>query len=114
MAIIVKTPSPNKLLADIKAAVERKEVDTWQYDADGDFTHSPEQWARKAWLRPRIENGDLIFTILPRKDTPVSKIVYGVYHGRFIEMLLNHFDTAFSQTEATALPARGDVVKSSA
>ncbi|ERJ35113.1 hypothetical protein L810_2257 [Burkholderia sp. AU4i] len=32
----------------------------------------------------------------------MTKVVYGVYHGRFLEMLLAHFDHSFSNATATA------------
>jgi hypothetical protein len=32
----------------------------------------------------------------------MTKTIYGVYHGRFIEMLLTHFDNEFSAASATA------------
>ena len=31
--------------------------------------------------------------------------MYGIYHGRFIEMLLNHFDKRFTEASATANPS---------
>ena len=31
----------------------------------------------------------------------MSTVIYGVYHGRFIEMLLNHFDNRFTTVQAT-------------
>ena len=102
MAIIVNTPNPAQLLAAIKKAIDDGKVDTWAYDADGDFTHWPEQWRYNAWLRPVIAPGSLIFGLLGKKDTDMTKVVYGVYHGRFIEMLLTHFDDDFSAASATA------------
>jgi hypothetical protein len=41
-------------------------------------------------------------------------VVYAVYHGRFIEMLLAHFDEQMSGAAATAMPTTADVVKSAA
>lgn len=46
----------------------------------------------------------------------MTKPIYGVYHGRFIEMLLTHFDDSFASVAATAqketavdsFKARGD------
>ena len=102
MAIIVNTPNATQLLTAIKKAIDKGEVDTWTYDADGDVTHSPEQWKSKAWLRPVIAPGTLIFGLLGKKDADMTKVVYGVYHGRFIEMLLTHFDNDFSAASATA------------
>jgi hypothetical protein len=112
MAIIVNTPNPGQLLAAIKKEIEQKTVETWRYDADGDFTHTPNQWAYQAWLRPVVAPGTLIFGLLGKKDTQMTKVVYGVYHGRFIEMLLTHFDDQFSAASATAQKdARVDIFK---
>jgi hypothetical protein len=102
MAIIIKTEKPSTLLASIKKAIDVQEIDTWSYDSDGDFTHVPEQWKNKAWLRPELRIGELRFGILGQKETPLPKYIYGVYHGRFIEMLLNHFDNDFTSAFATA------------
>lgn len=112
MAVVVKTTTPKALLSAIKRAIDRGDIDTWSYDADGDFTHTAEQWRRRAWFRPRPDEGRLIFNILPPRTGDVSRLVYGVYHGRFIEMLLNHFDEKFSEAMATALPTNGDRTRS--
>lgn len=108
MAIIVQTNNPTGLLASIKKAIDNKEVETWSYDNDGDFTHTPEQWHKKAWLRPRIYPNELRFGILGPKDVKLSKTIYGVYHGRFIEMLLSHFDNSFITVSATAKKTEPD------
>lgn len=102
MALIVNAPNPKQLLADIKKAIDDKKIDTWVYDADGDFTHSPSQWIYQAWLRPIVAPGVLIFGLLGKQNVVMTKVIYGVFHGRFIEMLLNHFDNDFSATSATA------------
>ncbi|MDF2515934.1 MAG: hypothetical protein K0R59_1230 [Sphingobacterium sp.] len=108
MAIIIKTTSPQKLLAAIKEGINEDNIRTWSYDSDGDFTHTPEQWQNQAWLRPQILAGELRFGILENKNKKLSKSIYGVYHGRFIEMLLTHFDTQFSIAEATAQKSSPD------
>jgi hypothetical protein len=112
MAIVVKTDQPRALLSAIRAAIDNGAIETWSYDADGDFTHTPAQWKHKAWLRPSIADGDLIFTTVAPQKTAMTKAVYAVYHGRFIEMLLRHFDVSFSVARATALPSHGDSVGS--
>ena len=110
MAIRVTTAQPSSLLAAVKKAIDERKVDTWSYDSDGDFTHTPSQWAKKAWLRPRVQSSGLILNILNPKGVSLSKEIYGVYHGRFIEMLLAHFDDKFTDAEATAAVAVGDIV----
>lgn len=112
MAIIVTTANSSKLLADIKLAIDKGTVATWTYDSDGDFTHSADQWKHRAWLRPTISSEGIVFKILTPKETTMTGVVYGIFHGRFIEMLLTHFDLSFSQVVATALPSRGDIIKS--
>ena len=111
MAIHFDTKTPKKLLAAYKKAVDDGHVKTWSYDKDGDFTHTAEQWSRKAWLRPKIQEGTaLVFYILTPQDTSLSSIDYAVYHGRFIESVLNHCDKLFDQARASSMPEEGDVV----
>lgn len=108
MAVRVFCSNPSALLGSIKTEIRQASIDTWSLDSDGDFTHSPEQWKNKAWFRPKIETDKLVFYILGQKTVKMSKTVYGVYHGRLIEMLLSHFDTKFTQATATSLPVAGD------
>jgi len=102
MAIIVEVASPAKLLHQIKSVIFEKKIETWKYDTDGDFTHTPPQWLNKAWFRPVLGPDSLMFGLLGVKDVKMTKGIYGVYHGRFIEMLLSHFDVDFSAVSATA------------
>ena len=102
MSVHIPTSSPKELLSSIKAKIDKGEIRTWSYDKDGDFTHTPDQWKTKAWLRHRDVAGELVLGIIPPKGTTLSKEVYAVYHGRFIEMMLAHFDADFSRASATA------------
>ncbi len=112
MAIIVLTDEPRSLVAAIKASIDSGAIQTWSYDADGDFTHSAEQWNAKAWFTPVVGDDRVVFRIFPPVKTDMSVTVYAVYHGRFIEMLLRHFDGRFSVARATAQAAHGDVIRS--
>jgi hypothetical protein len=111
MAIYFKTRTPKKLLAAYKKAIDDGHVVTWAYDADGDFTHTADQWNRKAWLRPRIREAEaLALNILAPQDSSISSKIYAIYHGRFIESMLAHCDKLFDDATATAMPAREDSV----
>ena len=112
MAVIVETEKPSELLQSLKQAMKERTVETWSVDSDGDFTHSPEQWANKAWFRPKIEQDRLVFRMITPKGKRMSRTVYAVYHGRFIEMLLAHFDLKFTRAYSSALPSEGDVIGS--
>ena len=112
MAIHIKTTTPKRLLAAYKKAIDDNHVVTWSYDTDGDFTHCVDQWIRRAWLRPKIVEGEeLVLYILCPVETELSKEVYAIYHGRFIESLLTHCDQLFSAASASAMPEDGDVVE---
>jgi hypothetical protein len=113
MAVVVPTSAPAELLKAIKDKMAEGGIDTWSVDSDGDFTHTPPQWKNEAWLRPRVETDRLVFTVLTPKGKHLSGAAYAVYHGRFIEMLLAHFDLKFSTARATAMPDLGDNVDSS-
>src|SRR6266702_6415566 len=111
MAVIVTSSNPAELLKAIKEKIAQKHIDTWSVDSDGDFTHTPPQWKDEAWLRPRIEGDELILKILTPKGKQLGSVTYAVYHGRFIEMLLAHFDKKFTDAKTTALPDLGDIVR---
>ena len=112
MSITVFCNAPKQLLHDIKQAIDDGSIVTWGYDKDGDFTHSVDQWDRQAWLRPVITADMLTFGLIGREGVTMGKVVYAVYHGRFIEMLLAHFDESFSLVSSTALGTQVDTFKS--
>lgn len=102
MAIKLKVSiAPAVILAVLKRKIDNKEIDTWEYDEDGDFTHSAPQWKNKAWFSPICKDDMLEFRILGRKETKMTKMEYSVYHGRFTEMLLNYFSNCIVTFELT-------------
>jgi len=108
MAIIITNATPEDLLKSIYKAIDDKKITTWSYDKDKDFTHETTQWKNKAWLRPKVYDKELRFGILKQKDINLSSEIYAIYHGRFIEMLLAHFDSKFGHAIATAAKTEPD------
>lgn len=102
MAIYIETIDPQGLLDSIKESVKENVVQTWNYDEVGDFTHVS-QWENKAWFKSYVDdkNNLLSFGLIGRKDESMTKSVYGIYHGRFTEMLLTHFDSRINRIELT-------------
>lgn len=98
--LTVSTYAPNSLLAKIKKAIDEKEIVTWAYDGDGDFYHTPEQWCKRAWLRPTVQSGELKLAIIANRKVPLTSVIYGVHYGRFLEMLLAHFHADFDTASA--------------
>lgn len=110
--IAISTTKPHGLLASLKAAIDSRKIETWTYYRNGDFTHSPMQWNRKAFMRPSIVPGsELRFAIVCPKGGSVGTEVYAIYHGRFAEMMLAHFDEAFELAAASAMPKPGDILR---
>lgn len=112
MAVRIFSDDPQALLQAIKGKIDAGRITTWAYERHGYFLHTAPQWRSQAWLRPRILPDQLMLTIVPPKGKAVSRVAYAVYHGRFIEMVLSHFDHSFTKATATALPTSDDQVAS--
>lgn len=111
MSVIVKTRNnPINFVEDIKSLISDGRIISWSYDKDGDFTLTHEQWRFHAWFRPNIQNDSIIFALIGRNDQNMSVADYAVYHGKFIEMLLRHFDQKCSDVQATPLATKYDYV----
>jgi hypothetical protein len=109
--ITFSTTTPNALLAAIKKAIDDKKVTTWSHN-QGYFTHTPPQWINKAWLQPVVDAAvGLRFAIVHPNNGIVTSENYAVYHGRFVEMMLAHFDSEFTNATSTAMPTAFDRIK---
>jgi len=104
MALYFMTNDANKLLTDFKNKIRQGHIVTWSCDAEGDFTHTPPQWVSKAWLRPRALADRLVLGILKPNGASVTWPVYGVFHGRFIESMVEHCHDLFAAAQATPAP----------
>lgn len=106
--VVLKGISADTLLKNIHDLINQNRIQTWEYDAVGDYTMTPLQWRRQAWIRLQKEEGETIkFGIIPRRDAKLSKEVYAIYHGRFAEMLLAHFDINIAKIEISSLLVKG-------
>ena len=112
MAIFVRTNTPGMLVENIKKKIDEHKIDTWSVDSDNDFTHNVDQWRNRAWIRYTIEVGRVVFYVICRRDANMSIAEYAVYHGRFVEMLLAHFDKDCNAIEVSPLATSYDSVKS--
>lgn len=113
MAIFVKTNTPGMLVENIKKKIDEHKIETWSVDSDNDFTHNVDQWRNRAWIRYKIEreSGRVVFFVICRRDVNMTIVEYAVYHGRFVEMLLTHFDKECDAIEVSPLATSYDSVK---
>lgn len=109
MAVFIKTDAPQELLDELKDLINKGKIDTWSYDSDGDFTHCVKQWINQAWFSPKVEKEQIVFGILGNKETTMTKQLYGLYHGRFIEMMLTHFDKKMKSIWPTVMKSEYDI-----
>lgn len=103
MAIIIKTRQSRELLIRLTESIDNGSIQTWQKDADGDYTIVRVQWYCHAWFRPYIEDDSVVFGIIQSSNFPMTRQLYGVFHGRFVAMLLSHFDDMMDDVEITPL-----------
>ncbi len=110
MAIHVKTDTPSELVKRIQEGISNHNIETWICDSAGDFTHDTDQWRYHAWMTPYVEEGRVVFGIICRKDRNLSITEYAIYHGRFVEMLLRHFDKTCKDIQVSPLATKYDIV----
>lgn len=111
MAIIIKTANPYLLLDKIYDAIDNKKIDKWVHTADGRLTPSSLLWKNEAFFKPQIwvDNEELRFGLIKRTDRKfISTKLYTLYHTRFVETLLSHFDTDFREVTVTAMKTDPD------
>lgn len=109
MAVIVEIRNPNDFEEKIKRKIDSGLIETWTIDDDGDYTHTPAQWVCKAWMHlfkmsdiSDCDKNKLVFGIIGNKQVQMTKSLYAVYHGRFAEMLLAHFDDEIDKIVITS------------
>lgn len=101
-----------RLIEMINEAINNGQIKSWIVDSDGDYTRSQEPWKERAWIRYSQDKNDqnhVLFIIVQPKNQSISKAVYGVYHGRFAEMLLTHFDSFISELGISPLLTDHDI-----
>jgi hypothetical protein len=108
MSVRAFTKDAGALLTRIKKLIDQKHIATWRYDSAGDFTHTAAQWNGKAWFRPQVEADKLRFVILKTEGLPLTREIFAIYHGRFIEMLIVHVANDFTHAIASANPVNDE------
>ena len=108
MALHVRCSDPAGVLQAFKDLIESNRVVTWIIDSDGDFTHATKQWINLAWMRPQVEQTELVFNMIRNTQVVVTSELYAIYHGRLAESLLAHLDTRIDQCRLSSMPEHGD------
>jgi len=68
------------------------------------LTHNPEQWLKKALLRPSTATNPnrLILTVTWYTNQEPTEYIKGLYIGRFTEELLEHYRKEYTKLETFA------------
>lgn len=93
MALKIFSHHPAALLSKIKKAIDDDKVATWSYNANNEFDHATRNWTGLCKFKVTICDGYLLCTANPPAGQKhfANRDVFGVYQGRFSEMLMNHF-----------------------
>lgn len=110
MSLLFTTTTPQTLLDTYKTKIRQGHVKTWSVDADGDFTHTPDQFRNKVYLRPVVEIGGLRMRVLGNQAVVTTIELYGIYQGRFIESMISHCPDLFTTVSASPRPTNSDNV----
>lgn len=108
MAVHFVSSDPALLLERLKNSIDEDRLTAWTYDADGDFTRTSDRWSKEAWFRPALGKTKLSFFILAPKEAPVTRQVYGAYHGRMVQDALNYCDDYFETAQVSAYAEADD------
>lgn len=116
MSVKFFTKTPKTLLDLFDKRIEQKEpkgrVNTWRKTNKGFYTHTSERWGKKAYFKPNVVEGGLVFNIVPKDaESMVEPEDYSFYHGHLIETFLNHFTEKFVTGRATSKPTKDDRLK---
>ncbi|WP_236200695.1 hypothetical protein [Pseudomonas pseudonitroreducens] len=115
MSLTFFTSKPQQLLNAFNEKIEQEEpagkITTWERSDDkAYYTHKAKDWTKKAWFKPSVQEGKLVFNIIKPQNMNVTALVYAYYHGHLTETFLNHFDKSFTSAQSSALPTTGDLV----
>lgn len=88
-------------------AISNESIVTWKKDPDGDYTATPSQWYMQAWMHLYPSSDHIKVGIISRRNVKLSSTTYAIYHGRFSEMLLAHFDKYIKNIEISSLLVKG-------
>jgi hypothetical protein len=105
MKIRVITPTPKKLVNTINKAIEGGELKTWDIVRNDKeevlYTHTPDQWNETAMLKPKVYVGKTVFTVTnwKKNESNITDDIRGYVLGRFIEILMVHFNKHFERLE---------------
>ena len=102
---------PLKLVSDIRQKINEGIITSWETDPDGDFTQKSEKWKYRAWFHPYIEEQRVVFAIWGRKQYDLTIEEYAAYHGKFVRMVLTHFDKQVDSMEITPLATNYDSIR---
>lgn len=108
MAIVVTTTNPGKLLLAIQQSIEDLTVETWEKDADSDFTSTQSELKNRAWLRPRVDENALVLRLVGPEKSKIDAELYGAFHAQFVQILLTHFSAQISAIAVTPKISKDD------
>lgn len=97
MSIIIKLKNPETFLKQLQARAIENKVKLWEIDSDGNLIHTPKRFINKAWFKPQIdiEKEEIVFKYINPLKEDNDPLLYGIYHGRLLKMVMSDFYKKF-------------------
>lgn len=108
MAIVATTTKPGLLLLNIQHAMDDLSVETWEKDAESDFTPTQSDLRNRAWMRPRVDENALVLRLIGPEKSKIDAELFGAFHGQFVQLLLTHFSTQITAISVTPGMSKDD------
>jgi hypothetical protein len=109
MALTITTADAEALRKDILERLDRLAVEGWESDGES-FTLTDPEWGGKAWVRAFSEPGRLVLGLVPAEGGVMAGGLYAAYHGRLVELLLQHFRELVSSVQVTGAVTYPDLM----
>lgn len=112
MSITIHTKFPRRLRTLLFEGINEGVITSWLIDDESHLTLNSRIWRNRLWMHiANIEpKHSITFGIIGRKFEKITMAEFGVYHGRFAEVILANFADIISGIEIPSTPTQYDIV----
>ena len=111
MSLIIKLKNPELFLKQLQNRVMENKIKLWEIDSDGNLIHTPKRYINKAWFKPQIdiEKEAIVFKYINPLKEENDTLLYGIYHGRLLKMVMTDFYKKFDIISAEVIKEKIEI-----
>lgn len=111
MSLIIKLKNPEMFLLQLQNRVKENKIKLWEIDSIGNLIHTPKRFINKAWFKPHIdiEKEEIVFKYMNPVNEKNDKLLYGIYHGRLLKMVMSDFYKKFDIISAEIIKENNEI-----